>query len=257
MMSSLEGRVALVTGGSRGIGFATGRILARRGAAVVLSARDEDQLGASVDKLTSEGATATAVAADVSNERVVVELIEAALEWKGNLDILVYAAGGVERSAPTQDLSLDDWNRSWAVNTTGAFLCCRAALPSMLSQGYGRIITVSSRAAVGGGVLGRGSAQANVHYAASKAGLIGFTQALAREVAGRGVTANVVAPGPIASEQYVQKRTEADLEKITQLVPVSRLGTPDDVADAVLYLASDKGYVTGQVLHVNGGTWIG
>jgi len=254
---SLEGRVALITGGSRGIGFAAGRLLARQGAAVVLSARHEDHLGASVDKLTAEGGTATAIAADVSKEEDVAGLIEAALEWKGGSTSSSAQQEGGDRSAPMRDLSLEDWNRSWTVNTTGAFLCCRVVLAPMLSEGYGRIVTVSSRAAVGGGVLGQSAAQTNVHYAASKAGLIGFTQALAREVAGTGVTANVVAPGPIATEQYVQKRTEAELEKVTQLVPVNRLGTPDDVADAVLYLASDRGYVTGQVLHVNGGTWIG
>lgn len=254
---TLAGRVALVTGGSRGIGFAIAQRLGASGAGVAIAARDEATLRSAERRLREAGIDARGFSADVSEEPEVVRLVGAVESELGSIDVLVAnAGGGTGAKARAHELAVETWQGTLAGNLTSTFLCVREALPGMLARRWGRIITMSSRAAVGGGVLTEAGPRA-VEYAAAKAGVIAFTQALALEVAGTGVTANVIAPGPIATEQFLERRGRQAIEAIAAQIPVGRLGTPDDVAHAVLFLATDPGFVTGQTIHVNGGTWVG
>jgi len=252
----LANRVALVTGGSRGIGLSIARDLGRRGARVVLAARQAGALDDAVAALQNEGMDATAVVADVSDAAAVDRLGDEVREHVGAIDVLVANAGGFSTTKPLVDIDLDEWSSCLAVNLTSVYLSCRAVLPDMLASSWGRIVVISSRAAVGGGVLGLPSTR-NAPYAAAKAGVIGLVQALALEVGGTGVTANVVAPGPVATEIFRDRRGAEGIARLAETIPVGRVGEPTDIAHAVAYLVTDAGFVTGQVLHVNGGTWIG
>lgn len=253
---SLDNRVALVTGGSRGIGLSIARDLGRRGARVVLAARDPAALDDAASSLRNDGIDARAVVADVTDPDAVDHLVEVAREQVGAIDVLVANAGGSATKKALLDIDRDEWSNSVAINLTSVYLSCRAVLPDMLAGSWGRIVVISSRAAVAGGVLGLEGTR-NVPYTATKAGTIGLVQALALELGGTGVTANVVAPGPIATETFRERRGPAGIADLAQTVPVGRVGEPEDIAHAVAYLATDAGFVTGQVLHVNGGTWIG
>lgn len=257
-MLQLEGRTAIITGGSRGIGLAIARTLGMAGAHVAIAARGTDALDAAEDDLRSEGIAAKAFQADILSESGVRDLVGAVVANWGGVGVLVAnAGGGGGINQPMQTLATDDWNGTVALNLNSTFFCVRQVLPLMVDAGWGRVITMSSRAAVGGGVLrGRGQPRA-CDYAASKAGIVGFTQAVAIEVAGTGVTANVIAPGPIATESFLQERRSTAIADAVANVPVGRLGKPEDIAHAANYLATDGGFITGQVLHVNGGTWIG
>lgn len=252
----LEGRVALVTGGSRGIGFATARGLGRAGARVVLAARDAEALEVAAARLAAEGIPATPVATDVTDPAAVDRLVEGIEQASASVDVLVANAGGFATKKPLTDITTEEWSSCFAVNADGVFFSCRAVLPGMLAASSGRIVVVSSRAAVGGGVLGLGGTR-NVPYAAAKAATHGLVQALALEVGGTGVTVNAVAPGPIATETFRLRRGAEGVAALERTIPVGRAGDPDDIAHAVTYLATDPGFVTGQVVHVNGGTWIG
>lgn len=252
----LADRVALVTGGSRGIGLSIARDLGRRGARVVLAARKAAALDTAVASLRDEGVTVMSVVADVTDSSAVDHLVASAREQVGAIDVLVANAGGYATKKPLVDIEPGEWTASLAVNLTSVYLSCRAVLPDMLAASWGRIVVISSRAAVGGGVLGLPTTR-NVPYTAAKAGAIGLVQALALEVAGSGVTVNVVAPGPIATEIFRERRGASGIAELERTIPVGRVGEPTDIAHAVGYLATDAGFVTGQVLHVNGGTWIG
>lgn len=179
-----------------------------------------------------------------------------ARERVGPVDVLVANAGGFATKKPLVDIERGEWAASLAVNLTSVYLSCHAVLPDMLAASWGQIVVISSRAAVGGGVLGLPTTR-NVPYATAKAGTHGLVQALAIEVAGSGVTVNAVAPGPIATEIFRERRGPPGVAELEPTVPVKRFGEPTDIAHAVSYLATDAGFVTGQVIHVNGGTWIG
>lgn len=254
MNSPLRGRTALVTGGHRGIGFSVSGALLAAGSNVVMVGRAEDQLTIAATSLQADGyKDFLALVADVRSESDVERTFAAAEERFGPVGVLVCNAGLNDAPIPVADMSLEEWERSYRNNATSVFLCVRRAIPAMRSAGYGRIITLSSRAGVAGGILSApGERAVAAQYAASKAAIIGFTRAVARELAGTGITANAVTPGPIATDRYRER-----LGAVLPQVPVGRLGGPEDVADAVLYLAADRGFVTGQALHVNGGTWIG
>lgn len=252
----LDDRVALITGGSRGIGLSVGHDLGRRGAHIVLAARDAAALDTAVAGLRDDGITAVSVVTDVTDPSAVDHLLASAREHVGTIDILVANAGGFPTKKPLVDIDPGDWASSLAVNLTSVYLSCHAVLPDMLAASWGRIVVISSRAAVGGGVLGLPTTR-NVPYAAAKAGTIGFVQALAMEVAGSGVTVNAVAPGPIATKIFRERRGTSGIAELERTIPVKRVGEPTDIAHAVSYLATDAGFVTGQIIHVNGGTWIG
>ncbi len=242
-MRRLEGKIALVTGGARGIGLAIARALTAQGAVPVLADINEEGARQALAGLGAPDGMAAAV--DVADQASVTALIEAIVARYGRLDILVNNAG-VTKDNLFLRLKDEDWDSVIAINLTAAFRLSRAAVKSMMRRRYGRIISIGS-------VVGTTGNPGQGNYAASKAGLIGMSKALAAEVASRNITVNVVAPGFIESPM-TQALNDKQREGILSDVPMGRLGTGADVAAAVAYLASaEAGYVTGQTLHVNGG----
>jgi 3-oxoacyl-[acyl-carrier protein] reductase len=247
-VSSLAGKVAIVTGGSRGIGAAIATLLAERGAAVVVSGRDEERLRDVVKALEGEGRLVLGVAADAARREDAERLVDAAREHFGRLDVLVNNAG-ILRDALLVRMKDDDWDRVLETNLKGAFLMARAAGRLMMRQRNGRIINIASTA----GVMGN-AGQAN--YSAAKAGLIGLTKATARELAHWNILVNAVAPGLIETDM-IAAIPAAAREALLAQVPLSRIGQVQDVAEMVGFLAGDgAGYITGQVFHVNGGLYM-
>jgi 3-oxoacyl-[acyl-carrier protein] reductase len=245
---SLQNQVAVITGGSRGIGRAAALELASQGARVLVNYQHRaGAADAVVEQIAAAGGEAVAFQADVSDEGQARATIEAALERWGRLDVLVNNAG-VTDDAPMARLRPEQWARVIAIDLTSVFLCCRSALPAMQRQRYGRIVNIGSLAGLAGNV-------GQTNYAAAKAGLIGFTRALAREVAGDGITANVVAPGYIDTD-LVDTVSPALKQWALSVIAVGRFGTADEVAAAIGFLASPRSsYITGHVLTVDGG-WV-
>ncbi len=242
-------RIALVTGGSRGIGRAIALGLAADGCRVVVNyATSEDAAAAVAEEIRSGGGDAIAIQADVSNEGAVSDLIGKIDAAMGPVEVLVNNAG-VTRDGLLARMRSDDWDRVMEVNLRSVFLCTKAVMRGMLKNRWGRIISIGSVSGLAGN-----PGQAN--YAASKAAIIGFTKSVAKEVGGRGITANVVAPGFIESDMTASLG-EAALEAAASAASVGRLGRPEDVAAAVGYLAGEQaGFITGQVIVVDGGLTI-
>jgi 3-oxoacyl-[acyl-carrier protein] reductase len=250
-MSRLAGRVALVTGASRGIGLGTARRFAQEGARVALMDVDEEALTAGVAELKGAGLDVLGSAGDVSNPDDVGRTVSETVEHFGQLDILINNAG-VIRDNLIHKMSVDDWDLVMRVHLRGSFLCAQAAQKHMVERGYGRIVNLSSTSALGN----RGQA----NYAAAKAGLQGFTKTLAIELGRYGITVNSVAPGFIVTDmtRATAERVGMPFEEFTKAraaeTPVRRVGYPEDIAAAALYFASEEaGFVTGQVLYVAGG----
>jgi 3-oxoacyl-[acyl-carrier protein] reductase len=245
---ALDGKVALVTGGSRGIGAAIAALLAEHGAAVVVSARDAGRLQRTVQELEERGASVHGVVADVGNREDADRLVEAAKARFGRLDLLVNNAG-ITRDGLLIRMKDDDWDRVMETNLRGAFLMTRAAAKVMVRQRSGRMVNIASTA----GAMGS-AGQAN--YSAAKAGLIGLTKATARELAHWGILVNAVAPGLIETDMAAAISAEAR-EALLAQVPLKRIGSAREVAEMVGFLAGDgAAYVTGQVFHVNGGLYM-
>jgi len=242
---NLTGKVAIVTGSGRGIGRAIVLKLAGAGADIVVNDINEASLGEVVAEIKALGRKALAVPADVSSAADVTRLVDtAAAEFK-HIDILVNNAG-VTRDNLVMRMSDEDWDTVLAIDLKSAFLCTRAVLRPMLRQRWGRIVSIASVV----GIIGN-AGQAN--YAAAKAGIIAFTRSVAKEVASRGITANAVAPGYIATAM-TKALDDKQTDELLKLVPIGEPGTPQDVAEAVAFLASEEArYITGQVLNVDGG----
>ena len=248
-MVGVAGRVALVTGASQGIGRACALALAEGGAAVALMARNEEKLAAVAKEIEAKGGQAAAFRMDVGNEDEVKAAVKSALERFGKIEILVNNAG-VTKDTLLLRMKRSDWESVIQTNLSGAFFCTQAAIGAMLKQRWGRIINISS-------VFGQTGQAGQANYAASKAGLIGFTMAVAREVASRNITVNAVAPGYIETAM-TENLTPEMKSKVHEMIPLGRPGTDMDVAHAVRFLASDEaGYITGHVLKVNGGMMMG
>lgn len=244
-MGSLDGKVSLVTGASRGIGQGIARALAAAGATVVVGARDESKLAEVVSEIVGAGGKAFALAMDVATRPSVEQAFERLLADHGRLDHLVNNAG-ITRDTLLLRMRPEQWADVLATNLTGAFHCTQAALRPMLKQRGGRIVNITS-------VVGLTGNAGQANYAASKAGLIGFTKSVAREVASRGITVNAVAPGFIETDMTAAMTDKAK-QGVTSAIPMGRIGTASDVAGAVVFLVSEQAaYVTGQVLAVDGG----
>ena len=248
-MAPLSGKVAVVTGGTRGIGLAIAAWMLAHGASVVISGRDADRLDVAVKELTQNGEPAVGVVADAGRREDADRLVEMARERFGRLDVLVNNAG-ITRDGLVIRMKDEDWDRVLETNLKGAFLMTRAASKAMVrAKTGGRIINIASTA----GAMGN-AGQAN--YSAAKAGLIGLTKATARELAHWGILVNAVAPGLIETDMAAALPTDARDALLAQ-VPLKRIGTAREVAEMVGFLAGDgAAYVTGQVFHVNGGLYM-
>ncbi len=241
----LTGKTAIVTGASRGIGAAIARKLCEAGSNVVICSRSDEAVAAIADALNSEGYTAISTAADISRKGDVEALVKTTLGRFSQIDILVNNAG-ITRDTLLMRLKDEDWDAVLQTNLTGTMYCTRAVLRPMIRQRSGRIINISS-------VIGVMGNPGQASYAAAKAGILGFTKTIAREVGVRGITVNAIAPGFITTDMTAQI-PEQHQNQLLDLIPLRRFGGPEDVADAVCFLASDAArYITGQTLHVDGG----
>jgi len=248
-MIDLQGHVALVTGASQGIGRACALELATRGATVALAARNEQKLGEVSSEITAAGGQSAVFKMDVANEEEIKAAIKAVIGQLGKIDILVNNAG-ITHDQLVLRMKRADWDSVINTNLTSAYLCTQAVLSSMMKQRWGRIINIAS-------VFGQMGQVGQANYASSKAGLIGLTMAIAREVGSRNITVNAVAPG------FIETAMTADLpeelkKKVDTMIPLGRPGRDVEVAKAVAFLASeDASYITGHVLNVNGGMLMG
>jgi 3-oxoacyl-[acyl-carrier protein] reductase len=246
---SLSGHVAFVTGASQGIGRACALRLAKEGATIAVAARNQEKLNELVQQITSSGGQAAALPLDVADEEQIKSTLKAAIGQFGKIDILVNNAG-ITRDQLVMRMKRADWDSVLQTNLTSAYLCIQQVISSMLKQRWGRIINITS-------VFGQMGQAGQANYAASKAGLIGLTMAIAREVGSRNITCNAVAPGFIETPMTDVLGDEFKQTAVKQ-IPLGRVGNTDDIAGAVAFLASDDAsYITGHVLSVNGGMLMG
>jgi len=246
---SLSGRVALVTGASQGIGRTCALRLAKEGATVAVAARNQDKLNELVQEISAAGGKAAAFALDVADEEQVKSTVKAILAQFEKIEILVNNAG-ITRDQLVMRMKRADWDAVLQTNLTSAYLCIQQVVPSMLKKRWGRIINITS-------VFGQMGQAGQANYSASKAGLIGLTMAIAREVGSRSITCNAIAPGFIETPMTAVLSEEFKENAVKQ-IPLGRVGSPQDVAGAVAFLASDDAaYITGHVLSVNGGMLMG
>lgn len=242
---TLKDKVAIVTGASRGIGEAIARKFCQEGASVMLCSRSAESVAAIAESLSSNGGDAKSTQADISNKADVEALVDLTLQEFSRVDILVNNAG-ITRDTLFMRMKDEDWDAVIQTNLTGTAYCMRTVIRSMMRQRSGRIINISSVVGVAGN-----AGQAN--YAASKAGIIGLTKSVAKEVGSRGITVNAITPGFITTDM-TEKIPEAAQQKMLEMIPVGSFGVPEDVAAAALFLASDAArYITGQAIQVDGG----
>jgi 2-dehydro-3-deoxy-L-rhamnonate dehydrogenase (NAD+) len=244
--ADLKERVAIVTGAGRGIGLAISKRLAGARASVAMIDVDEKNLRKAAEGLMDEGAVAGPFLCDISDPQAVRGMVDGVLKRYGRIDILVNNAGIVGRSVPIQEVSDDDWNRMISIDLTGVFYCCRAVVPHMIASGSGRIINIAS-------IAGKEGNPNMVPYSAAKAGVIGLTKALAKEVAAHTVLVNAIAPALIQTN-LLDDITPDQLRYLVERIPMGRLGRPEEVAAMVHWLASeDASFSTGAVFDLSGG----
>lgn len=243
-MGAIDNKIAIVTGGGGGIGGA----IARDGAKLAVVDIDPESAKATAAELTAQGIDAIPIVADVTKKPSVREMMQAALDRWGRIDILVNVAGGAERK-PVVEMTATDWDYVVDMNLKSAFLCSQAALPAMLKQKYGKIVNLSS-------IYGFTGNATRSSYAAAKAGVAAFTKSLALEVVNDGINVNAVAPGRVTTPRVRNRYSDEAWAAAVAQVPMGRAGTPEEIASAVLFLATDENsYVTGQTIHING-AWL-
>jgi len=240
----LKGKVAFVTGGARGIGKAIATALAKEGADVVISDINLDQAKETAEEVKNLGVKSIAIKTDVTNAQEVEEGVAMAVKDLGKIDILVNNAG-INRDALLVRMKEEDWDLVLDTNLKGMYNCTKVMAPLMMRQRWGRIINIAS-------VVGQMGNPGQANYAAAKAGVMGFTKTVARELASRGITCNALAPGFIDTEM-TRKLPEEIKEKLKAQIPLNRFGDPEDVAKAVLFLAAEGNYITGTVINIDGG----
>lgn len=249
-MDATKDRIAIVTGAARGIGNAVAHKLSEDGITVVLVDVNEDGLREAAAAICCQGREAIAVTIDVRCSKMIDKMVSELIPKLGRIDILVNNAG-ILQDACIEKISDEDWDNLININLRGAFYCCRAIIPQMIKQRFGRIVNVSSAGGRNGFPL------AGVHYSASKAGLLGLTRQLAKQVSQYGITVNAVAPGTTETE-LLKGRTPKEKERLAKLIPMGRLGDPWEIATVVSFLVSDKAkYITGATIDVNGGLYMG
>lgn len=247
-MINLENRVAIVTGASQGIGKDCALVLAEHGADLVLLARSAEKIEALAEEIRAMGRRALAIPTDVTDSTQIKNAVERTMEEFGRIDILVNNAG-ITRDGLMVRMKREDWEMVITTNLTSVFLCTQAVMPYMLRARYGRVINITS-------VMGQSGGPGVTNYAAAKAGIIGLTKSLAREIASRNVTVNAVAPGYIDTAM-TQVLDEKLRQEMITMVPLKRVGTGRDVAAGVVFLAAEEaGYITGHVLNINGGLYM-
>jgi 3-oxoacyl-[acyl-carrier protein] reductase len=247
-MGAIENKIAIVTGGGGGIGGAIMRRFAREGAKLAVVDIDPESAQSASAELTAQGIDAIPLVADVTKKPSVQKVMQAVLDRWSRVDILVNVAGGAERK-PVVEMTAADWDYVVDMNLKSAFLCSQAALPAMLNQKYGKIVNISS-------IYGFTGNATRSSYAAAKAGVAAFTKSLALEVVNQGIHVNAVAPGRVTTPRVRNRYTDEAWAAAVAQVPMGRAGTPDEIASAVLFLATDENsYVTGQTIHING-AWL-
>jgi 3-oxoacyl-[acyl-carrier protein] reductase len=247
-MAAIENKIIIVTGGGGGIGSAIAARFAREGGKLSVADIDGDAAKTQVARLTAQGAQALAVTADVTNKNSVADMVQATLDRWGRIDILVNVAGGADRKLVV-DMTAADWDHIVDMNLKSVFLCCQAVLPVMQKQRYGKIVNISS-------IYGFTGNATRSSYAAAKAGVAVFTKSLALEVVNDGINVNAVAPGRVGTDRVRSHYSDEAWAAAVAQIPMGRTGTPEEIANAVLFLATDENnYITGQTIHVNG-AWL-
>jgi len=247
-MGAIQNKIAIVTGGGGGIGGAIVRRFAREGAKLAITDIDPQAARATAAELNAQGTDAVAIVADVTKKQSVGEMVQAALDRWSRIDILVNVAGGAERK-PVVEMTAADWDYVVNMNLKSAFLCSQAVLPAMLKQKYGKIVNISS-------IYGFTGNATRSSYAAAKAGVAAFTKSLALEVVNNSINVNAVAPGRVTTPRVRNRYSDESWAAAVAQVPMRRAGTPEEIASAVLFLATDENsYITGQTIHVNG-AWL-
>ena len=242
----LSNQVAIVTGAGQGMGAATAARLAHEGAAVVVSDINESKTARVAEEINNSGGRAISAKTDVTKEDEVALMVGCAIDTYGSVSILVNNAG-ILYPTRIDDVTKAEWDKVLDVNLNGTFLCSKAVLPTMKQKRYGRIVNMSSSAGRSVSTLG------GVHYTAAKAGVLGLTRAMAKEVAPFGITVNAVCPGLIDTEMVRIECTPERIKDYEESFPISRLGTPEEVAQLILFLVSDSKYITGASIDINGG----